>query len=279
MARAADLESVGCGFESHLEYSIKIMYFKLKIKTMTLINFFGPLAQFELAQRQPTCSYHVLRVILGSSELDELLVFMTAILFLFQLFNFNNKTSQKGNVLNIGYESIVKNIIQKKSYNYTDLLSVFFSIIFVCNLSGLVPYSQTVTAQMIFALILSLITILTVWFHAIHSNKNNMLNHFLPNGAPLVITPFIIIIEIISNVSRIISLAVRLFANMTSGHALLKILASFGLGTLVLPGVWKLLIVFPTLIIFIITILEVIIAFLQTYVFVTLALIYVSEQE
>jgi len=56
-----------------------------------------------------------------------------------------------------------------------------------------------------------------------------MLNHFLPNGAPLVITPFIILIELISNFSRIISLAVRLFANMTSGHALLKILAGFSL--------------------------------------------------
>jgi F-type H+-transporting ATPase subunit a len=244
-----------------------------------LFNLFGPLAQFELVQRPVTCSYNVLRLALGSSELDELLVFMTITLFLFQLFNFNNRTSRAGNVLSIGYENIVKNIIQKKSYNYTDLLSVFFSIIFVCNLSGLIPYSQTVTAQMVFALVLSLITMLTVWFHALHSNKNNMLNHFLPNGAPLVITPFIITIEIISNVSRIISLAVRLFANMTSGHALLKILASFGLGTLVLPGVWKILIVFPTLVIFIITMLEVIIAFLQTYVFVTLALIYVSEQE
>lgn len=246
---------------------------------MILFQFFGPLAQFELAQRQPTCSYNVLRLVLGSSELDELLIFITATLFLFQLYNFNNKISKAGNVLSIGYENIVKNIIQKKSYNYTDLLSVFFSIIFVCNLSGLIPYSQTVTAQIVFALVLSLITILTVWFHAVHSNKNNMLNHFLPNGAPLVITPFIIIIEIISNLSRIISLAVRLFANMTSGHALLKILASFGLGTLVLPGIWKSLIIFPTLIIFIITILEIIIAFLQTYVFVTLALIYVSEQE
>jgi len=246
---------------------------------MTLLNFFGPLAQFELVQRPATCSYNVLRVVLGSSELDELLFFITGVLFLFQLFSFYNNTLKVGNPLVVGYESMVKNIIQKKSYNYSDLLSVFFSIIFVSNLSGLIPYSQTVTAQIIFALALSLITMLTIWFHAFFSNKNNILNHFLPNGAPLVITPFIIIIELISNASRIISLAVRLFANMTSGHALLKILASFGLGTLVLPGVFKALIFFPAVIIFIITLLEVIIAFLQTYVFVTLALIYVSEQE
>jgi F-type H+-transporting ATPase subunit a len=57
-----------------------------------------------------------------------------------------------------------------------------------------------------------------------------MLNHFIPNGSPILITPFIIAIELISNLSRIISLSVRLFANMTSGHALLKILAGFGIG-------------------------------------------------
>jgi F0F1-type ATP synthase membrane subunit a len=66
---------------------------------------------------------------------------------------------------------------------------------------------------------------------------------------------------------------------MTSGHALLKILASFGLGALSLAIGWKLVVLFPVIIIFIITILELLIAFLQTYVFVTLTLIYVGEQE
>jgi F-type H+-transporting ATPase subunit a len=106
-----------------------------------------------------------------------------------------------------------------------------------------------------------------------------MFNHFLPSGAPLILTPFIIIIELISNSSRLISISVRLFANMTSGHALLKILAGFGIGTLMLSGVWKMLFLFPFIIIFVITVLEIIIAFLQTYVFITLLLIYINEQE
>lgn len=118
-----------------------------------------------------------------------------------------------------------------------------------------------------------------VWLHAAFSNKILMINHFLPNGAPLILIPFIIVIELISNLSRIISLSVRLFANMTSGHALLKILAGFGLAALCLVGVWKSILIFPFAIIFIITILELIIAFLQTYVFITLTLIYINEQE
>jgi F0F1-type ATP synthase membrane subunit a len=66
---------------------------------------------------------------------------------------------------------------------------------------------------------------------------------------------------------------------MTSGHALLKILASFGIGALGLVILWKGLLFLSVAIIFVISILELIIAFLQTYVFVTLFLIYVSEQE
>jgi F-type H+-transporting ATPase subunit a len=101
----------------------------------------------------------------------------------------------------------------------------------------------------------------------------------LPSGSPLVIIPFIILIELVSNISRIISLSVRLFANMTSGHALLKILAGFALVTSSLVFIWKSLAVFPIIIIIIITALEMLIAFLQTYVLVTLVLIYMSEQE
>ncbi len=94
-----------------------------------------------------------------------------------------------------------------------------------------------------------------------------------------MIIPFIILIELVSNASRIISLSVRLFANMTSGHALLKILSGFALVAFSMLFFWKILIIFPVLIIVIITALEMLIAFLQTYVLVTLVLIYTGEQE
>jgi F-type H+-transporting ATPase subunit a len=95
----------------------------------------------------------------------------------------------------------------------------------------------------------------------------------------LVIIPFIILIELVSNISRIVSLSVRLFANMTSGHALLKILSGFALVAGSILAIWKFLLIFPVCIIIIITGLEMLIAFLQTYVLVTLLLIYSSEQE
>lgn len=241
--------------------------------------FFGPLAQFDLVEKVPSCSFDIMPVITGITEFDDTLFFITLMLIFWQTFEYYNETVKADNIIDFDEEMVVVDIVSKKNYNYSDIITIFFSLIFICNFSGLIPYSQTVTAQILFTFVLSLITILIIWFHAFSDNKIQILNHFLPAGSPLVITPFIILIELISNFSRIISLAVRLFANITSGHALLKILASFGLVALSIISVWKTLVIFPIIIIFIITILELLIAFLQTYVFITLALIYVSEQE
>ena len=134
------------------------------------------------------------------------------------------------------------------------------------------------TAQLVFTVILAVVGVFIVWAYGIYHNKILALNHFLPMGAPLFLAPFIIIIELISNFSRLVSLPVRLFANITSGHALLKILAEAATGLfLCLLGFVKGSIVVPICVIIVISVLEVIIAFLQAYVFVTLLLIYVSE--
>lgn len=240
--------------------------------------FFGPLAQFDLLEKAPSSWYNVWSAT-GITEFDETALWLFVTVSLWQIYEFYDESSKVDAVIEFDDETLVTDLVSKANYNYNDTITTFFSVIFTANFSGLIPYSQTITSQMVFALSLSMIIMFTVWSHAFYDNKIAMLNHFLPSGSPLVITPFIILIELVSNISRIISLAVRLFANMTSGHALLKILASFGLGALMMTAAWKVLAIFPVIIIFIITILELLIAFLQTYVFVTLTLIYVSEQE
>jgi F-type H+-transporting ATPase subunit a len=127
--------------------------------------------------------------------------------------------------------------VSSKNYNYIILINFFFTTIFICNFAGLFPYSQTITAQIAFTFAFSMLIILTIWFNSFFANKILIFNHFLPNGSPLVIIPFIILIELVSNLSRIISLAVRLFANITSGHALLKILAGFTIAAFAVVGV------------------------------------------
>ena len=240
---------------------------------------YGPLAQFDVLENPPVACYSIIDIFFGQTELDMALFLISLFLICWQLFEYYTEKARRDHVLDFDDEIIVSDIISQKNYNYNEFITVYFSIIFACNLFGLLPYSQTVTAQIIFTIFLALLSLFTIWLHSWYSNKILMLNHFLPAGAPIVITPFIILIELISNLSRIVSLSVRLFANMTSGHALLKILASFGLIACGLLAFWKVLVIFPVLIIFIITILELLIAFLQTYVFVTLTLIYVSEIE
>jgi F0F1-type ATP synthase membrane subunit a len=98
---------------------------------------------------------------------------------------------------------------------------------------------------------------------------------FLPNGAPFLLAPFLIAVEIISYVARLFSLAIRLFANIMSGHTLLKILAGFGWVLIVYTT--SLLGIVPVLVVFVITGLEIVIAFLQAYVFTVLSSIYINE--
>jgi F-type H+-transporting ATPase subunit a len=168
----------------------------------------------------------------------------------------------------------------KKNTFWGDWGSLLFGYIFCLNFVGIFPYTLTLTAQLTCTFILALLGLVIVWGHGIYNNKLLILNHFLPTGAPLILAPFIISIELISNFSRLISLPVRLFANITSGHALLKILAGATIGFIsILVGLLYMGVTISILVILLISILELIIAFLQAYVFVTLILIYVSEIE
>jgi F0F1-type ATP synthase membrane subunit a len=127
-----------------------------------MIFFYGPLTQFELLEKNKTCSFDFFSAIFGISEFDVTLIFITIFLFFFQFYTFQNNQIKIFNNISIGFENIIKNIITKKNFNYTDLLITYFSIIFAANITGLIPYSQTITAQILFTLILSLIIILTI---------------------------------------------------------------------------------------------------------------------
>ncbi len=97
---------------------------------------------------------------------------------------------------------------------------------------------------------------------------------FVPSGVPILLLPFLVIIEIISHIAKIFSLAIRLFANMMSGHVLLHILTGF---IIQLAKINFMFIIFPMMLIFAIILLEYGLTFLQAYVFVTLLAIYFEE--
>ena len=125
-------------------------------------------------------------------------------------------------VVNIIIDSIT---VKKHSF----VLIVYSTFVFLCisNVLGMVPYSLTITSHLIITLYFSLAFFIGNNIIGIRFLKQTFFILFLPEGVPLVIIPFLILIEYISYISRIFSLAIRLFANMLSGHILLKILISF----------------------------------------------------
>ena len=152
----------------------------------------------------------------------------------------------------------------------TSLILGYFNII------GLLPFTTALTGQFIFAFYFSLMYFIVNLICGILYHKNKIFNLFLPQGVPLFIIPALILIETISFFSRVLSLAIRLFANIVAGHILLKILVSF------LYVILKahLSLTFPSLIallgIFVIIVLEVFISILQVYIFNLLLLIYIN---
>lgn len=118
------------------------------------------------------------------------------------------------------------NMLFKKQIFMGFLINLFFFILY-SNTFGMIPYSVTVTSYFALTFFFAAVTFFSVTLVGIFYNKFEFFKVFLPGGVPLVISVFLIIIECISYVSKVLSLSIRLFANMMSGHTLLKILLSF----------------------------------------------------
>lgn len=123
--------------------------------------------------------------------------------------------------------SMARENIYLRKQQYFAVLFYLFAVLLLANLIGLIPYSFTVTSSFVVTFFIALMHFLGV--NAIFSSQYGMkgFGMFLPSGAPAAIAPFIVFIEAVSYVARVFSLSIRLFANMMSGHALLKILIGF----------------------------------------------------
>ena len=122
---------------------------------------------------------------------------------------------------------IIQDSVFIKKYSFILLFYVIFLFIFLSNILGMVPYSMTTTSHLILTLYFSLSFFLGNNLIGIFYHKQNFFVLFLPEGIPVALIPALILIEYVSYISRIFSLALRLFANMLSGHILLKILICF----------------------------------------------------
>ena len=150
------------------------------------------------------------------------------------------------------------------------IFSLFMFVLF-CNMVGMLPYSFTVTSHIIVTLIMALFIFVAVTIIGFVKHGFKYLSIFVPSGVPAVLLPLITIIEIISYLSRPVSLSVRLFANMMAGHTMLKVFGGFVVSLGILGG-WL-----PLSFSVALTGLEILVAFLQAYVFAILTCIYLND--
>ena len=150
------------------------------------------------------------------------------------------------------------------------IFSLFMFVLF-CNMLGMLPYSFTVTSHIIVTFALAATVFIGVTIIGFLKHGIKYLKIFVPSGVTIVLLPLIVVIEIISYLSRPISLSVRLFANMLAGHTMLKVFGGFVI-SLGLLGGWL-----PLSFSVALTGLEILIAFLQAYVFAILTCIYLND--
>ena len=165
---------------------------------------------------------------------------------------------------------MVSDNIGDKGHKFFPLIFTLFTFLLFGNMLGMLPYSFTFTSHIIVTFVLAMFVFLLVTLLGIFIHGFKFFGLFIPKGVPMIMLPLMIQIEIISYLSRPISLSVRLFANMMAGHTMLKIFAGF----IVPLGIFG---IAPLMVDVALTALEVLIAFLQAYVFTILTCLYLNE--
>ena len=183
-------------------------------------------------------------------------------------------------IAELSYEFVantVRSSAGTEGMKFFPFVFTLFMFVLFANLIGLIPYSFTVTSQLIVTATLALLVFVIVVGYGFWKNGWHFLNLFVPKGVPKLILPAIVFIEVLSFLSRPVSHSVRLFANMLAGHITLQVFAGFvimlaGAGVLGWFGA-----ALPFIMVVLLTALEFLVAFLQAYVFAILTCIYLND--
>ncbi|MTJ83269.1 MAG: F0F1 ATP synthase subunit A [Telmatospirillum sp.] len=166
--------------------------------------------------------------------------------------------------------NMIRDNVGTEGRKYFPFIFTLFMFVLVGNLLGMVPYTFTYTSHIIVTFGLAIVVFIGVTIIGFARHGTHYLRMFFPHGAPLATAIILVPIELISYCSRPFSLAIRLFANMTVGHIILKVMAGF----VVALGVFGIV---PMAFLGGVTILEFGIAVLQAYVFTILSCIYLHD--
>jgi len=166
--------------------------------------------------------------------------------------------------------NLLRDTVGNEGRKYFPFVFTIFMFVLFGNLLGMTPYSFTFTSHIVVTFALALVVFIGVTILGFAKHGFHFFSFFVPPGTPLPMWPLLIPIEVISYLSRPISLSVRLFANMLAGHTLLKVIAGF-IGVLGVAGV------LPFAFVVVLTGLEILIAGLQAYAFTILTCLYIND--
>jgi F-type H+-transporting ATPase subunit a len=239
----------------------------------------SPLSQFEIKTIVPLELFGY-DISFTNSSLAMLVT--VSLVFLFLIISLKNSSiipSKSQSALEVSYEFIsgmIDDNIGKEGLRYFSFIFSLFMFILLGNLLGMLPYSFTWTSHIIVTFAISFFIFIAVTIIAIFKHGLiKFLKFFAPSGVPKLMLILLIPIEVISYLSRPISLSVRLFANMMAGHTLLKVIGGFvfvlGANSFIVGGV------LPLAFLVALTGLEIVIAFLQAYVFAILTCLYIND--
>ena len=232
-----------------------------------------PIHQFEIKELIPLKLFETNISYTNSSLFMSLAIIFVTLLLLLSIKNKSLIPSRLQSISEIFYEFIANMVgdnIGDKGRKFFPLIFTLFTFLLFGNMLGMLPYSFTFTSHIIVTFVLAMFIFLLVTLLGIFIHGFKFFGLFVPKGVPMLMLPLMIPIEIISYLSRPISLSVRLFANMMAGHTMLKIFAGF----IVPLGIFG---VAPLMVNVALTALEVLIAFLQAYVFTILTCLYLNE--
>ena len=174
----------------------------------------------------------------------------------------------------LSYEFIaglLRDAVGSEGRKYFPIVFTLFMFVLLGNLLGMVPYSFTFTSHIVVTFAMAIVIFIFVTILGFVKHGMHFFSFFAPPGTPVVMLPLLVPIEVISYLSRPISLSVRLFATMLAGHTLIKVIAGF------IPALGVIFGVLPLALVVALTGLEILIAFLQAYVFAILTCLYIND--
>jgi ATP synthase subunit 6 len=244
----------------------------------------SPLEQFQVLP--------ILALKLGAIDLTITNVTIISGIIVFLVFLFAKSFVAKDNTLRIfpnAWQSVIEaiynlilslvtdNIQSKEAQRFFPLVFTVFLTVLLINLTGLVPYSFTLTSHLIVTFAISLSVFIGINIVCARKHGVKMFSLFLPPGTSIVLAFLLVPIEFISYIFKQISMSIRLFANMMAGHTLLKVIAGFAFSLVTASGIFFFVHIVPLVILVPLFVLELGVALIQSFVVSVLIAIYLND--